>query len=81
MRERLEQENGVGKRTCSEGDNGENLSKVGYWSTIFPSNYFFCQRQLKKLKKQEMRALTKTTEGGVRIKTEFMVLQLAYFVS
>ena len=42
---------------------------------------FYCQRQLKKLKKQEMRALTKTTEGGVRIKTEFMVLQLAYFVS
>jgi len=51
LRERLEQENGVGKRTSSEGDNGENLSK----------------RQLKKLKKQEMRALTKTTEGGVRL--------------
>ena len=42
---------------------------------------FFCQRQLKKLKKQEMRALTKTTEGGVRIKIELLVLQLAYFVS
>ena len=30
LRERLEQENGVGKRTSSEGDTGENLSKVGY---------------------------------------------------
>jgi tRNA-dihydrouridine synthase 1 len=49
LRERLEQE--TGKRTSSEGDHGENLSK----------------RQLKKLKKQEMRALTKTTEGGVRL--------------
>jgi len=41
----------TGKRSSSEGDHGENLSK----------------RQLKKLKKQEMRALTKTTEGGVRL--------------
>ena len=68
MRERLEQE--TGKRTSSEGDNGENLSKVGCSikprkSTPLRCSYF--QRQLKKLKKQEMRALTKTTEGGVRI--------------
>ena len=65
MRERLEQE--TGKRTSSEGDHGENLSKVGFTSQDkIVLRCFYSQRQLKKLKKQEMRALTKTTEGGVR---------------
>ena len=65
MRERLEQE--TGKRTSSEGDHGENLSKVGFTrQDNIVLRCFHSQRQLKKLKKQEMRALTKTTEGGVR---------------